>query len=156
MFTLDPARAATEIARVLRPGGRLAAAVWAPPAANPWLRLVFEAASAEFGAPIPPPGMPGPFSRSDPGRLAALLREAGLADVVVREFTVDLRSPSVDDWFNRTTALAGPLAKRLAALPAERLRALRNRLATAAEPYRTPAGLVLPGLSLLASGRKPA
>ena len=37
MFAADPARAAGEIRRVLRPGGRVALAVWGPRERNPWL-----------------------------------------------------------------------------------------------------------------------
>src|SRR2546421_1554246 len=37
MFAPDPARAAGEIRRVLRPGGRVALAVWGPRERNPWL-----------------------------------------------------------------------------------------------------------------------
>src|SRR5215208_1713225 len=73
MFASEPARAAGEIARVLRPGGRVALAVWGPCERNPWLGTVLDAVSAHVGAPIPPPGMPGPFSLSDAGALEALL-----------------------------------------------------------------------------------
>jgi ubiquinone/menaquinone biosynthesis C-methylase UbiE len=37
MLVPDPARAAGEIRRVLRPGGRAALAVWGPRERNPWL-----------------------------------------------------------------------------------------------------------------------
>ena len=37
MLVPDPARAAREIRRVLRPGGRVAVAVWGPRERNPWL-----------------------------------------------------------------------------------------------------------------------
>jgi SAM-dependent methyltransferase len=156
MFTVDPARAVAQIHRVLRPGGRVAAAVWGPPAANPWMRLVLETVAAELGAPAAPPGMPGPFSLSDADGLATLFTSAGFADVAVREHPVDLRSPSVDDWFSRTAELAGPLAKKLPGLPAERRQAIRDRLAERAQPYVTPDGVVLPGLSLVATAQKPA
>ena len=66
-----PARA-REICRVLRPGGRLALAVWGPRARNPWLGLVFDAVSAQLGKPVPPPGVPNPFSLDDAGRLVAI------------------------------------------------------------------------------------
>ncbi len=73
MFAPDPARAAREIRRVLRPGGRVALAVWGPRERNPWLGVVLDAVSAQIGAPVPPPGVPGPFSLGDADRVAELL-----------------------------------------------------------------------------------
>src|SRR6266498_1679614 len=154
MFALDPARAVRQIRRVLRPGGRLALAVWGPRARNPWLGLVFDAVGAQLGAPVPPPGVPGPFSLDNPDTLARLLADAELADVVVTEVPTPLRDASFDAWWTRTSSLAGPLAKRLVALPENAKRALRARLTEAVRPYQTPTGLDFPGVSLLAAGRR--
>jgi enediyne biosynthesis protein CalE5 len=156
MFALDPARAAHEIQRVLRPGGRVAIAVWGPRERNPWLGLVLDAVSAQTGAPVPPPGVPGPFSLEDAGRLQRLLVDAGLADVTVSEVPVPVRAGSFDEWWARTSALAGPLAKVLAAMPAQAAEAVQTRLRHAVAAYTTPAGLELPGVTLLASAVRAA
>jgi enediyne biosynthesis protein CalE5 len=65
-----------------------------------------------------------------------------------------MRTASFDDWWARTTALAGPLAKMLASLPEEAAQAIRARAREAIGAYETPDGLEFPGLTLVASGRR--
>ena len=154
MFATDPARAAREFHRVLRPGGRIALAVWGPRERNPWLGLVLDAVSEQMGAPVPPPGVPGPFALEDADELSGVLEAAGLAGVEVNECPVPMRVESFDEWWNRTTALAGPLAKMLTSLPEEVADAIRERAREAAAPYETPAGLDFPGVTLLAGGQR--
>jgi SAM-dependent methyltransferase len=151
MFAVDPRRAARELGRVLRPGGRAALAVWGPRELNPWLGVVFDAVSAQIGAPIPPPGIPGPFALGDAQRLATVLSEAGLEQVSVSEEPAPLHVASFDEWWSRTSALAGPLAKILASLPPEAADGIRKRLEETTREYRTPAGFEFPGVALLAS-----
>jgi len=155
MFATDPARAAGEIRRVLRPGGRVAIAVWGPRERNPWLGSVLDAVSAQLGAPMPPPGIPGPFALSDAAALGALLSGAGLSGVAVDELAVPLHAVSFEDWWARTSALAGPLAKILGMLAPDAVEAIRGRLQDAVAPYRNDDGsLDFPGVSLVASARR--
>lgn len=155
MFALEPARAVGEIRRVLRPGGRVAIAVWAARERNPWLGLVMDVVSAQIGAPVPPPGIPGPFALGDADKLRGLLDGAGLTDVRVGELSVPLRSASFDEWWGRTSALAGPLSAILASMPDAAVQALRERARAAARPYETASGgLDFPGVTLIAAGRR--
>ena len=154
MFAVDPGRAACEVRRVLRPGGRASLAVRGPRAQNPWLALVFDSVSAELGMEVPPPGVPGPFARSDAAELRTILDAAGFADVLIEEVAAPVRGVGFDEWWRRTRALAGPLASMLAAMAPETGAAVEARLRAAVRPYESAAGLDLPGVSLLASGRR--
>lgn len=151
MFAVDPARACAEAARVLRPGGRLATAVWGPRERNPWLGALLDAVGTQLGETIPPPGVPGPFSLAADGLLAGLLAGAGFTDVRVEEVAVPLRAPSAEAWWARGIAMGGPVARRLATLPADRIAAARADALAAVAPYADPeGGLDVPGVSLLA------
>jgi SAM-dependent methyltransferase len=154
MLVPDPAAAVREIARVLRPGGRVAVSVWGPRERNPWLGIVFALASEALGGPVPPPGIPHPFSLDDAGVLAGLLSATGLVGVAVEEVAVPYDAASADEWWERSSALAGPLAQRLKALPPPAAEALAARAREAIRVYETSAGLHIPGVALVASARR--
>jgi ubiquinone/menaquinone biosynthesis C-methylase UbiE len=154
MLVPDPARAAREIHRVLRPSGRVALAVWGPRQRNPWLTIMFDAVSAQFGCPVPPDGIPGPFSLEDAEKLAALLIESGLSDVEVSELSIPLRARSFEEWWTGRCDLAGPLTKILASAPEEARAAIEARAREATRPYETPDGLEFPGVALIAAASR--
>jgi hypothetical protein len=122
---------------------------------NPWLGVIFDAVTAQLGAPVPPPGLPGPFSLDSLDAFGAALSGAGFAELEIEELGVPLRAGSFEEWWTRTADLAGPLARMLAALPPEATTALEARLREAAAPYaESDGGLSFPGVVLLASARR--
>jgi SAM-dependent methyltransferase len=152
MLVADPTAAAREAHRVLRPPGRAVFAVWGPPAANPWLGALLDAVGAQLGAPVPPPGMPGPFALSAEGALGDVLSAAGFHDVDVREVAVPMCVASFDAWWRMVPSLAGPVAGLLASLPDDMTSTIRNSAETTLSPFATEAGFEIPGLSLIGVG----
>ncbi len=154
MFALDPVRAAREIARVLRPGGRAAIAVWGPRDRNPWLGVLADAVQLHTGSPVPPPGMPGPFSLGADGALEATLTAAGLEQVSVQPIDVPTHDASFEDYWQLRIDLAGPLKQRLAVLPAPDLIAIREMVREGLSRYQGADELTIPGLAYVASARR--
>jgi SAM-dependent methyltransferase len=106
MFAIDRETAAGEIARVLRPAGRLVAAVWAGPERCDIVR--FQQIAASF-APAPPVPRVGPGGLADPAPFVARLAEAGIdarVDTVMLGF-------DFDDFASAWNVLAGVTAAGL-------------------------------------------
>jgi SAM-dependent methyltransferase len=77
MFFGDPVAAFANLARALKPDGRMVLLVWQPAVENPWLTAFRQAVAVGRDLPLPPPDAPGPFSLGDPDRVRALLTTAG-------------------------------------------------------------------------------
>jgi SAM-dependent methyltransferase len=139
----------------LAPGGRLAAAVWGPPA-----RVQFAAPvpliRAALSLPPPPAGLPGPFALADPVRLAALVEAAGFARVATGATTVTYRFASPEQATRWLRDVAPPITALVAGQPPEVQERVWSR-ATAAWAPRTDAdGRVrLDNQVLWVTGRRP-
>ena len=155
MFALDPAQAADEIHRVLRPAGRVAVAVWASREENPWLGLLLDAITEITGMVVPPPGLPGPFALSDGDLLWHLFADAGFADIELVRVDAPLRSPSFDAWWTRNLTVAGPVVTILNRLDDDTRDRLQAAVRAAVAPYGQDGALELPGVALVLTGRRP-
>ncbi len=116
MYVIDRAAAARECARVLRPGGRFVAAVWARP--EECDIVLFQQTAGRF-APAPPvPGV-GPGALADAAPFINQLAEAGIdASVETESLGFDF-----DDFASAWEVLAGVTT---AALDSERLEEART------------------------------
>ena len=102
MFATDPAAAFHEARRVLKPGGRLVAAVWAPPESSPYGGLPLQALANVGVWEAPAAGDAGMFRLADRGGLTDAVLEAGFVEAAVSDVELEFRFDSVEvmlDWF---------------------------------------------------------
>jgi SAM-dependent methyltransferase len=97
MFFEDRVAALKEMWRVLRPGGRLAVAVWDSLDNMPGYAAVTALLQRMFGDDVAD-GMRAPFSLGDTGVLLPLFVAAGIPDVKLQTMDGTARFPSIEAW----------------------------------------------------------
>ncbi len=139
MFFPDPQLAAAEMARVLRPGGVVAATVWAGPTHNSWLTTMLAAAKKHVDLPSPPPGAPGMFRCADPGALPTLLAQAGLCVEQTELLTGQMQVASVQEYWQFMNDVVPPIVSALGKATAAAVAAVRSEVFSALDGESTAA-----------------
>jgi SAM-dependent methyltransferase len=153
MFFADPHAGFGNLARALRPGGRLVLLTWQPLAENEWLRNTLTILSGSRGLQAPPDDAPSPMALSRPERVHALLEGAGFTDV---ELT-DLREPmffgvTPEDAFTFVSTMRGALVEQLE--PDEQRQVLDELRADLAR-HHTEQGVRYDSAAWLVQARRP-
>lgn len=113
MFFPDMLLAAKEMARVLKPGGRIAVAVWNVPEKNFWVTVTGGTINRNMQLPVPPLEAPGMFRCAKEGLIQDLFQQAGLKNTSEKEVAGKLKSRTVDAYWNMTTEVAAPFVAAL-------------------------------------------
>lgn len=126
-FVPEPARALADMARVVRPGGFVAAYVWDYAGKMELMRYFWDAAVAlDPEAQSLDEGRRFPICHPTP--LAALMAQAGLSDVEVRPIDIPTRFRDFDDYWSPFLGGQGPAPGYVMSLDEERRSALRERI----------------------------
>jgi SAM-dependent methyltransferase len=142
MFLPNLAAALMKMRRLLAPGGRLVAAVWAEPSKVPTISMVFGVVQQKLNLPPPPPGTPSPFSLADVRILEQALKEAGFAGVSNERVNLIAEMPSAKIFVDAMRDLAAPLRRILASQPPEVEAEVWQEIEKAAGRYADADGVV--------------
>lgn len=138
-FVADPRQSVSEMVRVTRPGGQVAACVWDMTGGMTLLHSYWDAAH-EID-----PGARGEDERfgGRPGQLAELWRDAGMTDVTDSSLTVARRYEDFEELWSSLTGGVGPVGTHAASLADEQGKAvadaLRRRLGSPDGPFELSA-----------------
>ncbi|MEO7984164.1 MAG: class I SAM-dependent methyltransferase [Bacteroidota bacterium] len=113
MFFPDMQLAATEMARVLKPGGRIATSVWNIPEKNFWVTATMGTINKHMELPAPPPGGPGMFRCAKPGLMKEIFEKAGFKNIIEKEVPSKLDSGSAEIYWNLMTEVGAPIVAAL-------------------------------------------
>jgi ubiquinone/menaquinone biosynthesis C-methylase UbiE len=152
MLLFDPEAALRETRRVLKPGGRVAFAVWDDLERNPWMKVLREALVSSGLSPAPVPDGPGPFALGSEDAVCELLEATGFDDIEVEALDLTIQAASLDAWWEhvmQTSMTTAAVVQGLA--PAEHY-SLRDLVDAGYAPYVREGGSVeLPARALVAA-----
>jgi enediyne biosynthesis protein CalE5 len=155
MFLPEIPKAVAEIARVLRPGGWVAAAVWSALDKNPSIGLSMEAVKKVVDLPPPDPMAPGIFRLAKPGDLAGMLQQAGLIDVTDPEFLAEWSYASAEEYYTSLLDIAAPIQNLMATLTTLQVQEVRRLITQSAFQYQRDNRITFPLAVRIVAARKP-
>lgn len=149
MYVPDPSRAVAEMRRALRPGGRVALAVWGGRARCGWAS-VFPIVEAEVQSDV----CPLFFELGAGEALARLCIDAGFEAVQTRRITTRLDYPD-GETACAAAFVGGPVALAWSRFDAATRVRTKASYLEAIAPWRTGRGYSLPGEFLVVAARRP-
>ena len=145
MFFDAPGSAFANIRRALSPGGRLVFVCWRPLAENFWASVPYQAAKHLLPPQEPvDPYAPGPFAFAEKQRITDVLGEAGFRDVRIEPFDGLMNVGSTLEDASSLMLDVGPLARAARELGDATRAEIREAVAEAFAPHKTPSGIAPP------------
>jgi ubiquinone/menaquinone biosynthesis C-methylase UbiE len=113
MFFPDMQLAAKEMVRVLKPGGRVAIAVWNVPQKNFWVTAIMGSINKIMQLPPPPAGAPGMFRCAAPGLMQQIFTDAGLKNISETVIDSSLNMDNNEMFWKMHTEVGAPIVAAL-------------------------------------------
>jgi ubiquinone/menaquinone biosynthesis C-methylase UbiE len=155
MFFPSPVDAIREMLRVLKPGRKLALAVWHFAERNPFHYTLSRVIDRYVESPPLAPDAPDAFRFATPGKLAEVLTAAGVKAPSERLFQFAIEAPvSVEDFWTLRCEMSEKLRGKIASFSQEQLEEAKRQVLEAFREYSTNRGLSFPAEVLIVSGAK--
>ncbi len=154
MFFPDLAAAATELARVARPDGRLVVAVWGRPEQNPWATTIMGTIARHVATEPPAPDAPGLFRCAPEGLLRQVIIEAGFKDVREEEVSFNLTLDTAEQYWDFMTSVAAPVVAGLAQASETTQKTIRAEALNLARQHLRSGRLYLPATAIIIAGTR--
>jgi ubiquinone/menaquinone biosynthesis C-methylase UbiE len=155
MFFPSPIEGVREMLRVLKPGGRVAIAVWHFAEKNPFHYSVSQVVERYVASPAPVPDSPDPFRFAEPGKLLTIVSSAGAAATSERLLRFTIRAQiSVEDFWALRSEMSEKLRAKLATLSKEQMAKLKREVLEALGAYSADSAMSFPAEVLIVSGEK--